>query len=123
MEGKKRELEDFINNSTKITQALADVNMIIGEPIITISGFQIIPFSKITLGNLTGEGEYGAIKVVKENNGYPIIGGGGAVVSMKPMGFLVDDGTTCRVIRITDEPIDNLLEKASEIMQDIIAKK
>jgi len=41
---------------------------------------------------------------------------------MKPMGFLVDDGTTCRLMRITDEPIDNLIERASEIMRSVMAK-
>ena len=42
------------------------MNTIIGKPIITASGFQIIPFSKVTLANLSGGGEYGDVKIIKE---------------------------------------------------------
>ena len=52
----------------------------------------------------------------------PFAGGSGAVVSMKPLGFLVDDGKSCRILRITDEPIDNLIERASDIMRDVLSK-
>ena len=76
----------------------------------------------VTLGNLTGGGEYGDVKVIKETDTFPFAGGSGAVVSMKPMGFLIDDGKSCRILRITEEPIDNLIERAGEIMRDVIAK-
>ena len=102
---------------------IADVNTIIGKPIITASGFQIIPFSKVTLGNLSGGGEYGDVKVVKETDAFPFAGGSGAVISMKPMGFLVDDGKSCHIMRITDEPLDNLIERAGEIFRDVMSKQ
>ena len=51
---------------------------------------------------------------------YP--GGSGAVVSMKPMGFLIDDGNGCRILRVTEDTFDNLIERAGEIMRDIMAK-
>ena len=93
-----------------------------GKPIVTASGFQVIPFSKVTMGNLSGGGEYGDVKVVKQTDSFPFAGGSGAVVSMKPMGFLIDDGKSCSILRLTDEPLDNLIERASEIMRDIFAK-
>ena len=102
---------------------LADVNTVVGKPIITASGFQIIPFSKVTLGNLSGGGEYGDVKVVKETDAFPFAGGSGAVISMKPMGFLIDDGRECRIMRVTEEPLDNLIERAGEILRDVMAKK
>ena len=83
----------------------------------------MIPFSKVTLGNLSGGGEYGEVKVVKETDAFPFAGGSGAVVSMKPLGFIVDDGKTCRILRITEEPIDNLIERAGEIVRDMLAKE
>jgi uncharacterized spore protein YtfJ len=52
----------------------------------------------------------------------PFAGGSGSVVSMKPMGFLVDDGKSCRILRITDEPINDLIERVTEIVHDIVAK-
>ena len=123
MAEKKEKINGLINASMDNLDALADVNTIIGQPIITASGFQIIPFSKVTMGNLSGGGEYGDIKVVKEIDALPFAGGSGAVISLKPMGFIVDDGTNCRIMRVSDEPMDNLIERAGDILRDIIAKK
>ena len=123
MAEKKETISGLMNASIANLDALADVNTIIGKPIITSSGFQIIPFSKVTMGNLSGGGEYGDVKVVKEMDALPFAGGSGAVVSLKPLGFLVDDGTNCRIMRVSDEPIDNLIERAGEILRDVMAKK
>ena len=123
MAEKHQKISNLINSSIAQIDSLADVNTIIGKPIITASGYQIIPFSKVTLGNLSGGGEYGDVKLVKETDTFPFAGGSGAVVSMKPMGFVVDDGKSCRILRITDEPIDNLVERAGEIIHDIMAKE
>ena len=123
MAEKHQKINNLIDVSLEKLDSLADVNTVMGKPIITASGYQIIPFSKVTLGNLSGGGEYGDVKVVKETDAFPFAGGSGAVISMKPMGFLVDDGKSCRVIRITDEPLDNLIERAGEIFRDVMAKE
>ena len=123
MAEKDKKINSLIDSSIENLDNLADVNTVIGKPIVTASGFQVIPFSKITMGNLSGGGEYGDIKVVKEIDAMPFAGGSGAVISMKPMGFLIDDGKSCRILRITDEPIDNLIERAGEIVRDVMAKE
>ena len=122
MAEKNEKVNSLIDSSVSNLETLVDVNSVIGKPILTASGFQIIPFSKITLGNLSGGGEYGDVKVVKETDSFPFAGGSGAVVSMKPMGFIIDDGKTCRIMRVTDEPLDNLIERAGEIMRDVMTK-
>ena len=122
MAEKNEKINNLIDFSMEKLDDLADVNTVIGKPIITASGFQIIPFSKVTFGNLSGGGEYGDVKIVKETNSFPFAGGSGAVVSMKPMGFLIDDGKSCKILRITDEPLDNLIERTSEIVRDVMAK-
>ena len=123
MAEKNQKLNNLIGASWERLNSLTDVNTVIGKPIITASGCQIIPFSKVTLGNLTGGGEYGDVKVIKETDNFPFAGGCGAVVSMKPIGFLIDDGKDCRILRVTDEPFDNLIERVTEIMRDVIAKE
>ena len=123
MAEKNQKIDRLVSASLEKLDALTDVNTVMGKPIITASGYQIIPFSKVTLGNLSGGGEYGSVKVIKEADGYPFAGGSGAVVSMKPMGFLIDDGKECRILRVTEEPLDNLIERVGEIMRDIIAKE
>lgn len=122
MSEKKEKINGLIDNSLQALNTLADVNTIIGTPIITASGLQIIPFSKVTMGNLSGGGEYGEVKMVKELDALPFAGGSGAVVSMKPMGFLIDDGKNCRIVKVTDEALDNLVERASDIIRDIVKK-
>ena len=122
MAEKNKKINNLIDSSVVTLNQLADVDTVVGKPIITASGFQVIPFSKVTMGCLSGGGEYGDVKVVKETDSMPFAGGSGSVVSMKPMGFILDDGKTCRMIRITDQPMDNLIEKASEIVQNITAK-
>jgi sporulation protein YtfJ len=122
MAEKQEKINDLIDDSIQRLHSLADVNTIIGTPIITASGFQIIPFSKVTMGNLSGGGEYGEVKMVKELDALPFAGGSGAVISMKPMGFLIDDGKNCRIVKITDEPLDNFVERASDIIRDIVKK-
>lgn len=123
MSEKNQKINALIGSSLEKLDSLADVNTIIGKPIITASGFQLIPFSKVTLGNLSGGGEYGDVKVVKETDAFPFAGGSGAVVSMKPLGFVVDDGKSCRILKITEEAIDNLIERVGEILHDVMAKE
>ena len=122
MSENNQKINHLIGASLEKLDALTDVNTVIGAPIVTASGCQIIPFSKVTLGNITGGGEYGDVKIVKETDSFPFAGGSGAVVSMKPMGFLIDDGKNCRILRVAEEPIDNLIERAGEIVRDMIAK-
>ena len=122
MAEKSKNIHNLIGATAFSVEEMSDVNTVIGKPIFTASGCQIIPFSKVTMGSLSGGGEYGDVKIVKETDSMPFAGGSGAVVSMKPMGFLIDDGKTCHMMRVTDEPIDNLIEKVSEIVRSITAK-
>ena len=122
MAEKNDKLNAMMDTAATQLDELADVNTVIGKPIITASGLQIIPFSKVTMGNLSGGGEYGDVKVVKETNSFPFAGGCGAVVSMKPMGFLVDDGKSCHILRVSEQPLDTLLERAGEIVREVLAK-
>lgn len=118
MEEKIRKLIDQSKESIK---ECTDVNTVIGTPIVTISGAQIIPFSKVVVSNLAGGGEYGEIKASKGDS-YPFAGGNGAIISMKPIGFLIDDGKGCRILPITDEPLDHLIERTGEILKDMFSK-
>lgn len=102
---------------------LVDVNTVIGKPVFSASGAQIIPFTKVTMGYLSGGGEYGEVKAIKEDEAFPFAGGAGTVVNIKPAGFLIDDGKECRVIRITDDPLDGLIEKAGELLGKIVKKE
>ncbi|MBO5363774.1 MAG: sporulation protein YtfJ [Clostridia bacterium] len=115
-------ISSLIASGTVNLEEIIDTNAVFGKPIVTASGTQIIPFSKVTVGNLSGGGEYGDEKTVKLAEKMPFAGGNGAVVSMKPLGFLVDDGKSCRILRVADDAMDNLIERASEILKSITEK-
>jgi uncharacterized spore protein YtfJ len=115
-------ISNIIASGTVNLEEIISANAVFGKPIITASGTQIIPFLKITVGNLSGGGEYGDTTTVKAVQKMPFAGGNGAVVSMRPLGFLVDDGKRCQILRVADDAIDNLVERASEILKTVGGK-
>lgn len=114
-----KKVNELVENSLHNLNDLVDVNTVIGTPITTVSGYQIIPVSKVTMGYLSGGGDIGTVKVIRDDESVPFAGGSGAVVSLKPAGFLLDDGKGCRYIHAGDEPIDNLIDKASDFIHGL----
>ena len=119
---KHKTLESLIGLSVQSLSELVDVDTVIGKPVFSAGGSQIIPFTKVTVGYLTGGGEYGDAKV-KQADGRSFAGGAGSLVTMKPCGFLIDDGKCCRLAKLTDDPLENLLEKAEDVLARFSADK
>lgn len=103
--------------------SLVDVNTVIGKPVVTASGAQVIPVTKVTMGYLSGGGEYGEVKKIEDGECLPFAGGAGTVINVKPAGFLIDDGVECRLVRITDDPLDGLIEKASDLLNKLVRRE
>ncbi len=103
--------------------SLVDVNTVIGKPVVTASGAQVIPFTKVTMGYLSGGGEYGEVKKIEDGECLPFAGGAGTIINVKPAGFLIDDGVECRLVRITDDPLDGLIEKASDLLSKLVRRE
>ena len=103
--------------------SLVDVNTVIGKPVVTASGAQVIPFTKVTMGYLSGGGEYGEVKKIEDGECLPFAGGAGTIINVKPAGFLIDDGVECRLVRITDDPLDGLIEKSSDLLSKIVRRE
>lgn len=120
---KKKKIDSIMEKTAEQLTGLVDVNTVIGKPIFTASGAQIIPFTKVTMGYLSGGGEYGEVKAVKEDECFPFAGGAGTVINVKPAGFLIDDGSGCRVVRLTNDPLDGLIEKAGELVDRFVNKR
>ena len=118
----KKKIDSILEKTAEQLTGLVDVNTVIGKPVFSASGAQIIPFTKVTMGYLSGGGEYGEVKAIKEDEAFPFAGGAGTVINIKPAGFLIDDGKDCRIVRITDDPLDGIIEKAGELVGKIIRK-
>lgn len=114
----KQKSNEFEKPSLAIDK-VADANTVIGDSIITVSGSQVIPLSSVTVVNLGGGGEYGDVKTFKEAEGFKLAGGNGTVVTVKPKGFLVDDGKGCRLLKMEEGAIDTLIEKTGDLVHTI----
>lgn len=120
---KKQKIDSIMEKTAEKLTSLVDVNTVIGKPVVTASGAQVIPFTKVTMGYLSGGGEYGEVKKIEDGECLPFAGGAGTVINVKPTGFLIDDGVECRLVRITDDPLDGLIEKASDLLNKLVRRE
>lgn len=118
VKNKKNKQNDFDTPAISIDK-VADADTVVGKSIITVSGAQIIPLSSVTVVNLSGGGEYGDVKTYKESEGFKLAGGNGTVVTVKPKGFLVDDGTGCKLLKMEEGALDTLVEKTGELVNKL----
>lgn len=110
--------KDFESPAISI-EKIADADTVVGKSIVTVSGAQVIPLSSVTIVNLSGGGEYGDVRTFKEADGFKLAGGNGTVVTVKPKGFLVDDGNGCRLLKMEEGAIDALVEKTGELVHKL----
>ena len=59
------------------------------------------------------------IKTFKESDGFKLAGGNGTVITVKPKGFLIDDGKGCRLLKMEEGAIDTLIDKTGELVHRI----
>jgi len=115
IENEKHPIERIMDNTLTKIKTFIDANTTIGAPITTADGISIIPISKIALGFLTGGGEYGDISLENYST-YPFLGGSGAGVSISPIGFLISNGESVKLVNIEDK---NTLETILEVLPKI----
>ena len=115
----RKSKERNFDTPTISVDKVADANTVVGKSIITVNGAEIIPLSSVTVVNLSGGGEYGDIKTIKETDGFKLAGGNGTVITVKPKGFLIDDGKGCRLLRMEENAIDTLIDKTGELVNKI----
>lgn len=118
MKIRRNKEKDFSEPSLAIDK-VADANTVIGKSIITVSGSEVIPLSSVTVVNLSGGGEYGDVKTFKQTDGFKLAGGNGTVITVKPKGFLVDDGHGCRLLKMEESALDTLVDKTGELVHKI----
>ena len=114
----EQKISSLIETSMKNLTSMVDVNTIVGRPIKTDDGNCIIPISKVTVAYMTGGGDTGKAKIFTKSNDLPFIGGSGAVVSMKPSGFLIENGEqNFKLLTMDKEPIEMIYDVVSEYVE------
>ena len=114
----KHPIEQIMNSAMSRLKTIIDVNTVIGDPIETADGVTIVPVSKVTVGFVAGGGEYSQNNIDKKNTNpdFPFAGGSGAGFNVVPVGFLIKENGTFRMIDVeTDGTTASLLELVAKI--------
>ena len=91
---------NIMNKTLEDLRKLADGETVVGREIIAPDGTVVIPISKITIGMVSGGGEYG---IQRLNGDFTGAGVGGAGASVTPLGFLLLGKFRHTFIRIDDK--------------------
>ncbi len=108
-----------IETTLKNISNLIDVNTVVGKPIKTEDGEYVVPVSKVTVGVLSGGGEYGKVNIFTKDTDLPFSAGNGAIISVKPCGFLIKEGKKFRVLTVSDNSFDKLIDKATDFVSSM----
>jgi len=120
-------IENIMKTTMEELRQMVDVNTVVGNPIITSDNTLVLPVSKLSLGFLSGGGEYTgtqgkdsikkAGELLEGKSQYPFAGTAAAGISITPMGFL---SVRNEAVRMTQVRYDNSLERAIDRIPDAI---
>lgn len=118
-------IENLMKNSIEQIHGIADVNTIIGDPIFVEKASMVLPVSKVTLGLISGGGEYPPCKrpieksneEMNEGGQFPFAGSSAAGMSIVPMAFLsVQDGS----VKVLPIQYDNVADRLADVIPQVI---
>ncbi|MDR3021515.1 MAG: GerW family sporulation protein [Clostridiales bacterium] len=117
-------IERIMDNAFAKIKTIIDADTVIGNPVTTADGISIIPISRVSLGFVTGGGEYSDMSRTNYSE-YPFAGGSGAGLSVVPIGFLINDGTTIKMINIEeqDDAYSKILDMIPGIIKGFVKKE
>ena len=97
-------IERLMDGSFESIKGLVDADTVVGTPVTTADGKTILPVSKVSMGFMTGGGEYSDMsKDKKKKQGFPFAGGSGGGVTVSPVGFLISDGGAIKMLSVDGE--------------------
>ena len=120
----KHPIENIMGTTMENIRDMVDVNTVIGEPITTQDGSTVIPVSRVCFGFVAGGGEYrcpGHPRALAETGErMPFAGGTGAGVTIQPMGFLVTNQNSVRLLPAQPyAPADRIIELVPQLMCEL----
>ncbi len=101
-------IERIMDSAFGKMRTLTDADIIVGNPIIMPDGTTVVPISKISIGIVTGGGEYSQ----KQQSEYPFAGASGAGMSVSPVCFLVSDGKSVRMLNVGSKSMFDKIGRA-----------
>ena len=116
---KQHPIGDLMTTTMQKLREIADVNTIVGKPILA-GEITIIPISKLTVGFASGGSDFTS-KNQKPEDDNSFGGGSGAGVKIEPVAFLVIREGTTRVLPVAMPPMTTL-DRVVEMMPDLVDK-
>lgn len=119
-------LETILQSTVSELNNLVDVNTIVGAPVQLGDGTMIIPVSRVTLGFVSGGGEYGTKNPVLQSGAaldsgtaYPFAGTLAAGMGVTPVSFLTVAGGRVSVLPAQEnEPLARIVSMLPELMSE-----
>ena len=119
----ERKIESLIDVSLNKIRSLIDVNCVIGSAITMPDDSIIIPISKVSVGFVSGGGEYNDLNAKRNAADFPMAGGTGGGFSVSPIGFFVVDKNKFKLIRADKSSAYlGLIKNATEVMKKFVEK-
>ena len=120
----QKPIERVMDNAFSKLRSIVDADTVIGKPLVLEDGTGILPVSRVTMGFLTGGGEYSDIS--GKSSEFPFAGGSGIGAAVTPVGFLVMRGKDWKILHIGDrtlyDKVLSMMPEALEALADAIAK-
>ena len=110
-------IRELMTTAMKDLNTLVDVNTVIGKPVKVDQETTVIPVTKVTMGFMTGGGEYGEVKAIKNDKSLPFAGGSGAIVSLKPSGFLIEKENSVQLLSVADDAFSRIIESIDNFIK------
>ena len=98
---------------------MIDANTVVGQPITTPDGVTVIPISKVSIGFGGGGSDFVSKNLNKLEN--PFGGGMGGGVKVNPVGFLVIQNGTVRMIPVA-QAASTTADRLVEMLPDTLDK-
>lgn len=117
-------IEGLMTTTMENIRDMVDVNTVVGEAVQTPDGSTVIPISRVSFGFVAGGAEYAsgsAGRTLRDGGSgqMPFGGGTGAGVSVSPIGFLVLNNDSVRMMSARcDAPLERLMEMIPQLTRD-----
>ena len=121
---KEKKIESLIDLSLDKIRTLIDVNCVIGNAISLPNGSSIIPISKVSVGFVSGGGEYNDLNAKRNSADFPMAGGTGGGFTVSPIGFFVVDKDKFKMIRADKSTAYlGLIKNATDVLKKLVEKQ
>lgn len=88
-ENGREKLGDIVETALNSIKEIADVNTVVGDPIVTENGVTIIPVTNVSVGFASGGVDNLGKRTSEKSQSMNFAGGGGTGIKITPVGFLV----------------------------------